>query len=135
VERPSETPRHRRSAAKEKRVTGHDDRSDDREDWGLRAFQRTIDETYGERDRARGVPGAFLWFSEEVGELARCLSRPEPGSPEEAREFADVLAWLSTLASMRGIDLAAAAREKYATGCPRCHATPCSCTHRAETTD
>jgi NTP pyrophosphatase (non-canonical NTP hydrolase) len=42
-------------------------------------------------------------------------------------EFADVLAWLSTLASIRGVDLEAAARRKYAAGCPYCHATPCAC--------
>ena len=104
-------------------------------EWGIRAFQEQIERVYGSRDRARGVPGTFLWFSEEVGELARTLNSGEPGSLEERREFADVLAWLATLASMRGIDLAAAAREKYAAGCPRCASSPCSCSHRAGSDD
>ncbi len=99
-------------------------------DWGLREFQRRIEEIYGERDAARGVTGNFTWFVEEVGELARSLLSGEPGSAEEAREFADVLAWLTTLGSLRGVDLAAAAREKYAHGCPRCGGAPCECSHR-----
>ena len=101
------------------------------EDWGVRAFQEQIEAIYGTRDRARGTAGTFLWFSEEVGELARSLNSGTPGSRDEAREFADVFAWLATLASMRGIDLAEAAREKYGTGCPRCDKTPCDCSHRA----
>ena len=101
-------------------------------DWGIREFQRRIEEVYGARDAARGIPGTFTWFVEEVGELARSLNSGEPGSEEEAREFADVLAWLSTLASLRGVDLAAAAREKYEAGCPRCGGVPCRCDHRAE---
>jgi len=101
-----------------------------RPDWGVREFQRRIEAVYGERDAARGVPSTFTWFVEEVGELARSLLSGEPGSDAEAREFADVLAWLATLASLRGVDLATAAREKYAAGCPRCGATPCRCSHR-----
>jgi hypothetical protein len=38
-----------------------------------------------------------------------------------------VLAWLATLASLSGVDLEAAARAKYALGCPRCKAAPCAC--------
>ena len=71
---------------------------------------------------ARGLAGTHMWFCEEVGELTRALRR---GQTEELEgEFADVLAWLSTLASIAGIDLAEAARKKYAAGCPRCASTP-----------
>ena len=91
---------------------------------GLRAFQRTIEEIYLERDRARGWERTFTWFVEEVGELARALHRGDRGNLEE--EFADALAWLVTLASIRGIDLEKAA-EKYAEGCPRCRRRPCGC--------
>jgi NTP pyrophosphatase (non-canonical NTP hydrolase) len=90
----------------------------------LAGFQRRIEALYGARDRARGLEGTFLWFVEEVGELARALKRGEPGNLRE--EFADVLAWLVTLASMAGVEIAGAA-EKYARGCPRCRATPCAC--------
>ncbi|MHC5211124.1 MAG: MazG nucleotide pyrophosphohydrolase domain-containing protein [Planctomycetota bacterium] len=91
----------------------------------IREFQDLIERIYGEKDLARGTAGTFMWFSEEVGELSRALRR---GQREELeQEFADVLAWLSTLASMHGVDLASAAGGKYAEGCPRCSHTPCTC--------
>lgn len=88
-------------------------------------FQKLIEDIYYERDSARGLAGTHMWFAEEVGELTRALRRNERDELEG--EFADVLAWLSTLASIAGIDLQAAAARKYAEGCPRCHATPCAC--------
>jgi NTP pyrophosphatase (non-canonical NTP hydrolase) len=88
-------------------------------------FQRLIERIYHERDSARGLAGTHMWFCEEVGELTRALRRGEHAALEG--EFADVLAWLATLASIAGVDLEAAARRKYAAGCPRCHATPCAC--------
>ena len=91
---------------------------------GLRSFQRLIEAIYGERDTARGVAGTYMWFAEEVGELARAL---RSGDPENLKvEVSDVLAWLSTLASMAGIDMEEAA-ARYATGCPRCGSIPCKC--------
>lgn len=88
-------------------------------------FQRLIDAIYGARDRARGLAGTHMWFGEEVGELTRALRRNRRAELEG--EFADVLAWLTTLASMSGVDLQEAAGKKYGAGCPRCHATPCAC--------
>jgi len=91
----------------------------------IAAFQRRIEEIYYRRDSARGLAGTHMWFCEEVGELTRALRR---GHQDELEgEFADVLAWLSTLASIAGIDLEEAARKKYEQGCPRCHETPCAC--------
>lgn len=88
-------------------------------------FQRRIEEIYFEKDNARGLAGTHMWFCEEVGELTRALRR---GHQDELEgEFADVLAWLSTLASIAGIDLQKAALGKYEKGCPRCSTTPCSC--------
>ncbi|TAH37459.1 MAG: nucleotide pyrophosphohydrolase [Planctomycetota bacterium] len=92
---------------------------------GLREFQRLIESIYYRKDKARGLHGTYFWFAEEVGELTRALRRGERGRQEE--EFADVLAWLSTLASIQGVDLERAARRKYGKGCPYCHATPCAC--------
>ena len=89
-------------------------------------FQRRIDALYGAKDRGRGLEGTFMWFTEEVGELSRGLRRGVKGAPLE-EEFADVLAWLATLASIAGVDLEAAALAKYGAGCPRCGATPCGC--------
>ena len=88
-------------------------------------FQKLIEEIYYAKDSARGLAGTHMWFCEEVGELTRALRRNQRDELEG--EFADVLAWLSTLASIAGIDLEQAARAKYAKGCPRCSATPCTC--------
>lgn len=91
----------------------------------LSEFQRLIEQIYFEKDNARGVGGTFLWFIEEVGELATELRE---GNDKQALsdEFADVLAWLATLASISGIELTEAV-QKYARGCPGCGAAPCTC--------
>ncbi len=91
----------------------------------LREFQKTIEAIYFERDRARGVESNFRWLVEEIGELARALRDDDPRAL--AGEFADCLAWLTSLASLKGIDLETVAIEKYGRGCPRCRATPCAC--------
>ena len=89
------------------------------------AFQQQIRALYGAKDEARGDAATFLWLTEEFGELATAL---RSGTADElAREMADVLAWLVTLANVRGIDLEAAVREKYGLHCPRCEASPCVC--------
>jgi NTP pyrophosphatase (non-canonical NTP hydrolase) len=91
----------------------------------LAAFQRHLAGLYGAKDAARGDAATFLWFIEEVGELATSL---RSGSTEEtAREMADVLAWLVSLANLRGIDLEAAAWQKYGLACPGCQNLPCTC--------
>ena len=91
----------------------------------VREFQELIERIYYERDAARGLAGTHMWFCEEVGELTRALRRNR--REELEGEFADVLAWLATLASIAGVDLEEAARKKYARGCPRCESTPCAC--------
>ena len=88
-------------------------------------FQKRIEDIYFARDSARGLAGTHMWFCEEVGELTRALRRNQ--REELEGEFADVLAWLATLASIAQIDLQAAAEKKYGAGCPRCRATPCGC--------
>lgn len=92
----------------------------------LRELQTLIREMYGEKDAARGVEGTFMWLMEEVGELAAAL---RDGSPQEelAKEFADVLAWLTTIANVAGVDLEAAIRLKYGAGCPGCGRFQCVC--------
>jgi NTP pyrophosphatase (non-canonical NTP hydrolase) len=74
-------------------------------------FQKHISDRYERADRQRGTPGTWLHFSEEVGELARALARNDRANLEE--EFADVLAWLCTLANINDVDLAAAVGRKY----------------------
>src|SRR6266851_8386700 len=91
----------------------------------LHDLQQIILHTYGDNDRQRGVEGTFMWFMEEVGELAAALRGGTPA--EQAAEFADVLAWLATLANGVGADLQAAVLEKYGQGCPGCRVSPCVC--------
>ena len=73
-------------------------------------FQQLISKKYEKRDRQRGTPATFMWFIEEVGELATALS----GTDNEAMqsEFADVFAWLCTLANINNVDLEKAC-QKY----------------------
>jgi len=94
-------------------------------DISLREFQQLIREMYFEKDVERGIDGTFMWLIEEVGELAASLR--EGSSDEQAAEFADVLAWLATIANVADIDLTAAVREKYGSGCPGCGRLVCTC--------
>ena len=87
-------------------------------------MQDVIERTYGERDRARGIPSTVAWLAEELGELAQAVRKGTPA--DQAHEIGDVLAWVATLANQLGIDLTAAV-ERYRTGCPRCDALPCRC--------
>ena len=87
-------------------------------------FQRLIAETYLDRDSRRGKTGTYAWLVEEVGELSRALRKEDFDSLRE--EFADVFAWLASLANLCGVELDEAA-EKYAGGCPKCNAIPCAC--------
>jgi NTP pyrophosphatase (non-canonical NTP hydrolase) len=91
----------------------------------LAELQELIRQTYDAKDRRRGVEGTFIWFMEEVGELASALRGGT--DRERAAEFADVLAWLATLANGVGVDLDQAVREKYGSGCPGCRRIPCVC--------
>jgi NTP pyrophosphatase (non-canonical NTP hydrolase) len=90
-------------------------------------FQRTIRDTYLERDAARGIDGTFRWMVEEVGELARALRQPDRAAL--VHEVGDVLAWLASVASQAGVDLEEAA-ARYSKGCPRCGQMPCGCEFR-----
>lgn len=91
----------------------------------LADFQQLIRKMYFEKDLARGIDGTFMWLVEEVGELATALRN---GTQEERRgEFADVLAWLATIANVAGIDLNEAVAMKYGAGCPGCGHLVCTC--------
>ncbi|HVJ84431.1 MAG TPA: MazG nucleotide pyrophosphohydrolase domain-containing protein [Caulifigura sp.] len=91
----------------------------------LDELQTLIDRMYSRKDQARGVDGTFMWLMEEVGELAAAL---RSGTPEElAAEFADVLAWLATIANVAGVNLGEAVATKYGAGCPGCGQMVCAC--------
>ena len=81
---------------------------------------------YYEKDAERGVSGTFMWLMEEMGELASALrSNHDRANLEE--EFADVVAWLTTIANVAGVDLSAAIAAKYGNGCPGCKKLACDC--------
>jgi NTP pyrophosphatase (non-canonical NTP hydrolase) len=93
----------------------------------LTNVQDRIRELFGAKDGKRGIEGTFMWFMEEVGELSAALRDPNADRENLKLEFADVLAWLATLANIAGVDLDDAMRRKYGSGCPKCLATPCAC--------
>jgi NTP pyrophosphatase (non-canonical NTP hydrolase) len=80
---------------------------------------------YLEKDLARGIDGTFMWLMEEIGELATALRNGSQA--ERSAEFADVLAWLATIANVAGVDLSRAVAEKYGSGCPGCGRFVCTC--------
>jgi len=90
----------------------------------LDEFQALMAETFGTRDRARGIDATVAWLVEELGELARAVRKGT--RDEQVHEIGDVLAWLASLTDQLGLSLEDAA-DRYAAGCPRCGARPCAC--------
>ena len=91
----------------------------------LAEFQQLIRRMYHEKDAERGIDGTFMWLAEEFGELAAALRGGN--RTEQQEEFADVLAWLATIANVANIDLTEAIRTKYGSGCPGCGRLVCDC--------
>ena len=90
----------------------------------LGELQRRMDETYGARDRGRGIPATVAWLAEEVGELAKAVRKGT--RDEQLHELGDALAWLASLANQLGLSLDDAV-ARYEHGCPRCGRAPCTC--------
>lgn len=87
-------------------------------------LQKLMEATYGERDRARGVPEGIAWLAEEVGEFAQAARK---GTREQQlHELGDVVAWLASIANQLGLSMDEAV-GRYAHGCPVCASTPCEC--------
>ncbi len=80
---------------------------------------------YFKRDCERGVKGTFDWLVDEVEELKEALESGDREATE--KEFADVIAWLASLANVTRFDLEKAAIEKYNGKCPKCGGSPCQC--------
>jgi NTP pyrophosphatase (non-canonical NTP hydrolase) len=92
----------------------------------IREFQEMMRSLYFHRDTERGMEGTYDWLVEEVGELKEALKGNNREDIE--KEFADVIAWLASLANITEIDLEKAATNKYNGKCPKCHKSPCQCT-------
>jgi NTP pyrophosphatase (non-canonical NTP hydrolase) len=90
----------------------------------IREFQKLIDRMYSDKDRRRGPAKTYLWLAEEFGELASAIAKRDRQGM--ASEFADVLAWLVTLANVEDVDLEQAIK-KFTSGCPGCGEMVCRC--------
>jgi NTP pyrophosphatase (non-canonical NTP hydrolase) len=80
---------------------------------------------YFHKDSERGIAGTYSWLTDEVRELGEALNTNDKEVME--REFADVIAWLASLANVTGVDLERAALDKYDNRCPKCKHSPCEC--------
>lgn len=80
---------------------------------------------YFDRDSKRGKDGTLDWLVDEIEELREALEEGDINATE--KEFADVLAWLASLANLVDIDLEKAALSKYPNKCPKCGLSPCEC--------
>jgi NTP pyrophosphatase (non-canonical NTP hydrolase) len=89
-------------------------------------FQELMRRLYFHRDSQRGVEKTFEWLVEEVAELGEALKVDDKKTLED--EFADVIAWLASLANVADINLEKAALNKYDNKCPKCGRLPCQCT-------
>ena len=91
-------------------------------------FQEMMKHLYFKRDVERGITGTCNWLVDEVMELGDELKKSPLDREATEKEFADVIAWLASLANIMGIDLEKAALNKYNFKCPKCHQAPCQCT-------
>ncbi len=91
----------------------------------IHQFQEMMKRLYFKRDTDRGIEGTYKWLMDEVEELGEALN----GKDKEAieKEFADVIAWLASLANISGVDLEKATISKYPNVCPKCRRAPCQC--------
>jgi NTP pyrophosphatase (non-canonical NTP hydrolase) len=92
----------------------------------IREFQDMMRRLYSHRDTTRGPTGTYQWLTDEVAELGDALKARDMKGMEE--EFADVIAWLASLANVLDVDLEKAALTKYNNKCPKCGRSPCECT-------
>jgi NTP pyrophosphatase (non-canonical NTP hydrolase) len=89
-------------------------------------FQEVMKRLYFHRDSKRGIEGTYAWLVDEIEELGEALEGNDKKALE--KEFADVIAWLASLANVSAVNLEEAALNKYDNKCPRCGRSPCQCT-------
>jgi NTP pyrophosphatase (non-canonical NTP hydrolase) len=91
----------------------------------IQEFQSMMRRIYFHRDSERGAAGTFDWLVDEVKELKEAIKSQDKKAMKN--EFADVLAWLASLANVVSIDLEEATLLKYNGRCPKCRKSPCQC--------
>jgi NTP pyrophosphatase (non-canonical NTP hydrolase) len=92
----------------------------------IKEFQEMMKRLYFSKDSRRGPKGTFEWLAEEIKELGEALEQKDMDAA--GKEFADVLAWLASLANVVGINLEKEALCKYPNKCPKCQKSPFQCT-------
>lgn len=92
----------------------------------IREFQEMMHRIYFHRDSKRGAVETYNWLVDEVEELGEALKADDKKALEN--EFADVIAWLASLANVTGLNLEQVALNKYDNRCPKCGQSPCKCT-------
>jgi len=92
----------------------------------IHEFQEMMRRLYFHRDSKRGIEGTFARLKDEIEELGEALQEGDKSALE--REFADVIAWLASLANITNVNLEKAAILKYDDKCPKCRRSPCECT-------
>jgi len=88
-------------------------------------FQNMMRKIYFLRDYDRGIAGTYNWLKNEVDELGEAIQNQNKRALED--EFADVIAWLASLANILEVDLEKAALGKYNNLCPKCKSSLCNC--------
>lgn len=91
----------------------------------IHEFQEMMRHIYFHRDSKRGIKRTYDWLVDEVEELGEALTTIDKEALQN--EFADVIAWLASLANVTGVDLEKAALNKYSNKCPKCGHLPCQC--------
>lgn len=94
----------------------------------IKEFQNMMRRIYFSRDSERGADGTYRWLKEEVDELGEAMQNADKKALED--EFADVIAWLASLANILKVDLEQATLRKYDNCCPKCGSSPCRCAFR-----
>ena len=95
----------------------------------IQEFQALMKDLYFERDLKRGKYKTFIWLVEEIGELSKTFNK-DFTKKEVEDEFADIFAWLCSVANLLNVDLEKAVLAKYNNKCPRCEKKPCNCEFR-----
>jgi NTP pyrophosphatase (non-canonical NTP hydrolase) len=96
----------------------------------IEKVQNMMRRIYFARDAERGAEGTYRWFKEEVEELGDAMRKSDREALEN--EFADVVAWLASLANVLQVNLETAVSRKYDNHCPKCSSSPCECAFKRE---
>jgi len=104
--------------------------------WTVQQWVTHMDVVYGNINRNNGIFFAICRLQEEIGEAKAAHHFDDVANSSVtlsmrrlniAREFADVLAWIFSIASMLDLDLDTTILEQYGGKCYRCGERPCDC--------